>query len=341
MGLADNLPVRRSAAFFCIGWLGCLAPPLSLEGKECSVEDPCPAPYTCEGATGAHRGTCRSAATPFVTVAAAGSIACDPSWPEFNHGDGQAGACQMKATAALLEAIAPDAVLVLGDTQRSAGSLSEYRASYDLAWGKFKDVTRPTPGTADYFSQGLGYFGYFGQNAGPGGRGYYSFDLGAWHLVSLNGECAQAGGCEAGSPQETWLREDLAASAAKCVLAFWKGPRFSSRQSDEAYAALWSALYQGGAELVLNGGMKQYERIGPTAPDGGADPARGLRTFVVGTGGLGGFDGFNTLLPTSELAHTDTHGVLELTLLPTRYRFRFRAALGDAFTDEGDGECHD
>ncbi len=247
----------------------------------------------------------------------------------------------MKATAAVVEAHAAEAVLLLGNAQMSGGSLEEYTHSFERGWGRFKSITYPVPGGHDYFTgQAQGYFSYFGARAGPPAKGYYSFDLGGWHLIALNSECAEVGGCGAGSVQEQWLRADLAAHPALCTLAFWSEPRFSSRRSDVAYDAFWRALHEAGAELVLNAGVKQYERLAPLAPDGGADPGRGIREFVVGTGGLGGFDAFNALLPATESAKIDSFGVLQLTLRDGGYDFRFAATAEDPFTDEGSGACH-
>jgi len=169
------------------------------------------------------------AASP--VVAAVGDIACDPANPSYNGGDGTATACRMKATSDLLVGGGWSAVLLLGDNQYEDGALARYQASYDPTWGRVKGLTYPAPGNHEYGTPGAaGYFAYFGAAAGDPARGYYSFDLGAWHLVVLNSNCAAVSGCGPGSAQEQWLAADLAAHPGRCTLAYWHHPRFSSGQ---------------------------------------------------------------------------------------------------------------
>jgi hypothetical protein len=281
------------------------------------------------------------AASP--VVAAAGDIACDPADPAYNGGDGTATACRMKATSDLLLGGGWSAVLLLGDNQYEDGALARYQASYDPTWGRVKGLTFPAPGNHEYGTAGAaGYFAYFGAAAGDPARGYYSFDLGAWHFVVLNSNCAAVGGCGPGSAQEQWLAADLAAHPGRCTLAYWHHPRFSSGQhgDDPTTQTFWSDLYGAGADVVLSGHDHIYERFAPQDPAGNADPGRGLRQFVVGTGGRNQTP-FATVRPNSAARSSGVFGVLALTLYPNGYDWRFvPAAGGGSFADAGTGLCH-
>ncbi|MEB3173957.1 MAG: metallophosphoesterase, partial [Cyanobacteriota bacterium] len=168
-------------------------------------------------------------ASPEISIVAAGDIACSPDDPGFNGGKGRGDRCQMAATANLIARIKPQAVLALGDNQYERGELDFFRRSYDLSWGKYKAITYPVPGNHEYYTPGAqGYYDYFGARAGKRDQGYYSFNLGNWHLVALNSNCDAIGGCGAGSPQEKWLKRDLQTNKKTCTLAFWHHPRFSS-----------------------------------------------------------------------------------------------------------------
>jgi hypothetical protein len=193
------------------------------------------------------------------------------------------------------------------------------------------------PGNHDYHtSGGSGYFGYFGSRAPAP---YYSFDIGGWHLIALNGEISHS----SGSPQERWLEADLAAQTRKCILAYWHEPRFSSGRvhgSDSSFDAFWHDLYAVGADIVLNGHEHNYERFAPQDPSGAAD-RRGIRQFVVGTGGADeGTYPFGTPLANSQVRNTGTPGVLRLVLHPGRYDWRFVPAAGFGFTDSGSASCN-
>ncbi len=282
-----------------------------------------------------------AAQPPPIVVVTAGDIACDPADPAYNGGAGTATRCRMAATAALALDLAPDAVLVLGDNQYENGALAKYEASYKPTWGQLLPLTRPVPGNHEYLTPGAaGYYAYFGAAAGDAAEGWYSFDLGAWHLVALNGNCGAVGGCGAGSPQEEWLLADLAASDAACTLAFWHQPRFSSgpHGSDATYQPFWSALWSAGADLVLNGHDHLYERFAPQRPDGTADPAGGLRQLTVGTGGKN-LTGVVAVAPNSELRLAESFGVVALALYPNGYEWRF-VADGGGWSDAGAGLCH-
>jgi len=262
------------------------------------------------------------------TVLAVGDIAsCDHSEDE--------------ATAAIV-AGAPGDLLTLGDAVYDNGSPSEYQRCYEPSWGPLRARTRPTPGNHDYHDKGArGYFDYFGAQAGEPGKGWYSYDLAGWHLIALNSSCGDVGGCQPGSQQERWLRADLAAHPARCTLAFWHHPRFSSGRthgSNTEVAGLWQALYDSGADVVLSGHEHSYERFGTLNPTGDPDPARGIREFVVGTGGRSHYP-FGSPLKGSEMRNDDTYGALRMTLRPGGYDWRFLPVPGASFADSGSAEC--
>lgn len=242
-----------------------------------------------------------------------------------------------EATAALLDRI-PGTVATFGDNAYPDGSPGDFARCYDPSWGRHRDRTRPAPGNHDYATAGAaGYFGYFGAAAGRPGEGWYAYDLGAhWRAVVLNSNCWAVGGCGPGSPQERWLRRELARHADRHVLAYWHHPRWSSGRvhgGDDATAALWAALDDGGAALVLTGHEHVYERLAPVDPAGRPDPD-GIRQFVVGTGGRSLY-GFGRPLPASEVRDAATFGVLVLQLYPDRYAWEFVATEPGGFTDSG------
>ena len=259
------------------------------------------------------------------------------------------------ATADLLDAI-PGTVYTTGDNAQGDGSPDEYTDCYGRSWGRHKARTRPSAGNHDYDQPGaLPYYDYFGSAAaGPytctdtrftpavtGPCGYYSYDLGAWHIIVLNANCDAVGGCAAGSPQEQWLRADLAAHPAACTLAIWHQPRFSSGSigGTSLVKPFWEALYDYGAEVVLNGHAHDYERFAPQDPSGNLDTANGIVEFVVGTGGSF-HTGTGSLKPNSQVFNNDTFGVLKLTLRPTSYDWEFIPEAGKTFTDSGSAACH-
>jgi hypothetical protein len=275
-------------------------------------------------------------------VAAAGDIACDPADPAYAGGTGTSTACHMLATSTLLSSTHPTAVLALGDEQYDSATLTAFQQSYGPTWGLAKAITHPVPGNHEYdTSAAAGYYSYFGAAAGNPATGYYSFDLRAWHIVALNGECASVGGCGAGSPQELWLKADLAAHPAACTLAVWHEPRFSSDYggNDSTYAVFWQDLYAAGADLVLNGHNHQYERFAPQDPNANSDPAHGLVELVVGTGGKSHFI-FGISQPNSLVRNNDTYGILLLTLHASSYDWQFVPEAGMTFTDAGTAPCH-
>lgn len=278
-------------------------------------------------------------------IMAAGDIACDPADPGYNGGAGTADRCHQRATSDLLVSTPLDAVLPLGDIQYDSSSTSRINAVYAPTWGRVKSISRPILGNHE--GSGTGYFDYFngvGVSDGPAGargKGYYSFDLGAWHLVALNSNCASVS-CSGGSEQERWLRADLAAHPTDCTLAYWHAPRYSSGHdgSHASMQALWEALQDAQAELLLSGHSHDYERFAPLDRDGDVDQAAGIRQFVVGTGGAFFTGGLDTKAPHSEVAQNKTFGVLKLTLRASSYDWQFVPEAGKTFTDAGSQPCH-
>jgi len=246
-----------------------------------------------------------------------------------------------EATAKLLESN-PGTVMALGDLAYPNGTPEDFKC-YDRTWGRVKDRTRPAVGNHEFHSSDATYyFQYFGSAAGDPKTGYYSYDLGSWHIVVLNSECAEVGGCGAGSAEEKWLRADLSAHPAGCTLAYFHKPRFSSglnHGNDPEVGAFWQALYDFNAELVLNGHDHDYERFAPQDPNGKADPKRGIREFVVGTGGKNHRE-FGIRKSNSEVTNNNTFGVLKLTLKAAGYDWKFIPEAGKTFTDSGSGNCH-
>jgi len=250
------------------------------------------------------------------------------------------GSSGTKGTADLIKGI-PGTVFTTGDNAYSDGADADFTKCYDPTWGAFKARTRPATGNHDYHTSGAsGYFKYFGASAGDSKKGYYSYDLGAWHVVVLNSNCSEIGGCDSSSAQNTWLKSDLAASKAKCTVAMWHHPLYNvgHHGPSSSVAPLWQTLYDNGADLVLEGHDHNYQRWAPMDAKGKLDSAKGLRSFVVGTGGAD----FYALGSDSRIEAKDsnTWGVLKLTLHATSYDFEFVPMAGKSFTDKGTGNCH-
>jgi hypothetical protein len=249
-----------------------------------------------------------------------------------------------EATANLLDTIT-GTVYNLGDNVYDNGTATEYANCYNPSWGRHKARTKPTPGNHEYnTANATGYYGYFGAAAGDPSKGYYSYDVGEWHIIVLNSNssCTTVL-CSAGSAQEQWLRADLAANVGKtCTLAYWHHPRFNSGAShgnNTDVAPFWDALYELNADVVLNGHEHVYERFAPQTPAAVADAARGIRQFTVGTGGRSHY-GFGTIKANSQVRNGDTYGVLKLTLRAGGYDWQFVPVAGSTFTDSGSGTCH-
>jgi calcineurin-like phosphoesterase family protein len=272
-------------------------------------------------------------------LVATGDIACEPEASNFNHGLGTATACRQKDTSDLALAIGPDRVAALGDTQYDSAAGAAYLASYDLSWGRLKAITRPAVGNHEYLvsTSASGYFSYFPVAGAP--TGYYSYDLGTWHVVVLNSNCNIVA-CSAGSAQEQWLRDDLAANSTACTVAYFHHPLFTSGSSHPGAVAvrpLWQALVAQGVDVVLNGHNHGYERFDLQDANGVAGPA-GIREFVVGTGGKS-LAGFGPVQPNSEV-RSAAYGVLQLTLHGASYSWRFVSVAGSSFSDSGSEDCH-
>jgi Tol biopolymer transport system component len=286
-------------------------------------------------------------------IAAAGDIACDPGQPRFASGLGTKD-CHMLQTSNLMMRMDLSAVLPLGDLQYEDGTLEKFQQSFDPTWGRLKSLMRPVVGNHEYGSPGAaGYFDYFNGPgvfdgpAGPRDKGYYSYDLGSWHVVTLNSECSDtkagnpyARDCDAGSPQEQWLRADLAQHRNRCTLALWHHPLFSSgiEARNDHVRPLFQALYESGVDVVLTGHDHGYERFAPMDAAGNRDGALGVRQFVVGTGGKNHQQN-RAAQPNSEVRNVTDFGVLEMDLGPTAYRWQF-VAEGSRVLDAGANSCH-
>lgn len=266
-----------------------------------------------------------------------------PSRPETFVGAGDIAICggNAEATARQLDSIG-GTVFTLGDNAYPVGANDDFRNCYEPSWGRHKARTRPAPGNHDYGTAGAApYYAYFGANAGTPGDGYYSFELGAWHIISLNSNIP-----DRGAAQLAWLRADLAQNAStKCTLAYWHHPLFSSgpnsvnasEASIRAYAQqMFQVLYDANADLVMVGHEHLYERFAPQNPSGGTDPLRGIRQIIIGTGGVPLYD-FQTVRQNSE-SRIKTHGVMKLTLSSDRYQWDFLPVSGAG--DSGSTACH-
>jgi acid phosphatase type 7 len=280
------------------------------------------------GGSGASRVQAPSTSEPVVLVGAGDIANC-----ELANGSGAT------ATATVLDRI-PGTVFTVGDHAYPSGTADEFHDCYEPRWGRHKARTRPAPGNHDYLTdKAKPYFDYFGENAGSDRRGYYSYTLGTWHIVSLNSAISAS----SHSPQIEWLRKDLEEHRSTCTLAYWHIPVFSSgphgAQPQDALVMrdAWKVLYEFGADVVINGHDHDYERFAPQNPDGKADP-KGIREFVVGTGG-GGLYNFKGNKANSEVRANRSYGVLKLTLGNTDYSWEFVVAAGEAFKDSGSAAC--
>ncbi|TMK63139.1 MAG: hypothetical protein E6G53_12105 [Actinobacteria bacterium] len=281
---------------------------------------------------------------PDPVVAAAGDIACDPSDPGYNGGLGVSARCQQKATSDLLLNTGLSGVLTLGDEQYDDAALSKFQSVYASTWGRANALNHPAIGNHEYLTSGAaGYFDYFnsvGDPTGSTGKGYYSFNLDTWHIIELNSNCSIVA-CVSGSPQEKWLRNDLSKNTTNCTLAFWHHPRFSSGMAgnNSNMGSLFTDLYRANADVLLTGHDHLYERFAPQSPSAAADPSKGIREFVVGTGGKSLVD-WGTIQPNSQVRNNSTFGVLRLTLHPSSYDWKFVPIAGQSFTDSGSTSCH-
>ncbi|MEP7286866.1 MAG: metallophosphoesterase [Chloroflexota bacterium] len=257
-------------------------------------------------------------------------------------GAGDIASCGLdgdEQTAKLLDQI-DGTVMAIGDNVYASGSAEEFKKCYGPSWGRFKKRTRPAPGNHDYVTvNAQGYFDYFGKLAGPGTLGYYSYNLGAWHIVSLNSNID----ARVVSTQGKWLRADLEANRTRCTLAYWHHPVFSSAEVpdlNQYVPQLWTLLYEYGVDVVVNGHIHYYERLEPLNPLGEHDLKRGIREFIVGTGGAT----LNKTVgekanPNSVVRDNSTWGVIKFTLHPTSYDWEFIPVAGGTFHDSGSATC--
>jgi hypothetical protein len=277
-------------------------------------------------------------------IAAAGDIACSPSSTVTST------KCHQGATSDLLVNAGLSAVLPLGDAQYASGSYSSFTKSYAPTWGRVLPITFPAAGNHEYLTSGAkGYFDYFNGVGAPTGRagdrdkGYYSFDVGTWHVVVLNTECTRidnGAGCAVGSLQEQWLRSDLTASGKPCTLAVGHRPRWSSNSfASSDIAPLVDVLYAHRVEVYLSGHSHGYERFAPQNPAGARDDAAGIREFVVGTGGRDS-SGFGTVASNSEIRKNKLFGVMKLTLGATGYGWSYLPDPSTPFADSGQMSCN-
>ena len=273
-------------------------------------------------------------------IAAAGDIACPSSSPGSTS-------CRQQDTADLINSLNPTAVLMLGDAQYDTSTAANLAAYYNPTWGQFLAKTWATAGGSHDFYGSGDWYSYFGRRAGPAPYANYSFDLGQWHIISMNSYCADAahptgGSCAAGSPGYNWLQNDLTTHGNQCTLVFWHEPRWSSgttHGSDTGLADYFQLLYNHGVELLLTGHEHMYERFAPQNGSGGLDQAIGVRELVVGTGGRSVY-GAGTPIANSEVLNNSTFGALKLTLHANSYDWQFVPIAGQTFTDSGSGACH-
>jgi len=303
----------------------------------------------------------RAQAAPEATLVGAGDIAsCN-----YNRDYDTANVVESTITSAS----APVTVVTLGDTVYPSGTAAQFKNCYDPTWGgshlgersditpKLVDpnmwtLTRPAVGNHEYQTPGASaYFNYFGAGkAGDPGKGYYSYDRGSWHVVVLNSNCSEVGGCGASSPQGKWLKRNLAAHLASCTMAAFHHPLFSSSTAQtNVVKPFWNTLYNEGADVILSGHAHYYERFAPQRPDGSVSSTYGIREFVVGTGGASPDSPMRTpRVANSKIDSekpgapgTTYYGVLKLDLLAGGYAWEFRPrAVDAAFTDSGSGQCH-
>lgn len=269
---------------------------------------------------------------PVTLVGAADVSYCGEDW----LGDEESA----KVLAAVIEQHPEAQIFVAGDNVQGVGMMAEYLNCFTPTWGQFKDRIHPAPGNHDYMTdQGAPYYTYFGEQAGEAGQGYYSYDLGEWHIIALNSNCNDIG-CREGSRQMAWLRQDLENNNKRCTMMYWHHPRYSSGLAG-SYGSVydfWAIGLEYGVEMVVSGHDHGYERFAPQDNDGNASPV-GIRQFVVGTGGAYLRD-WGEVKPNSEIRDNETHGVIKFTLYPDSYAWEFLPSDDGPLTDSGSGVCH-
>lgn len=276
-----------------------------------------------------------SAGAVTATLAAVGDIACAPGQQRTGS------ACHQAGTAALVQNLAPTAVAVLGDNQYDNGTLAEYQGSYAQSWGPLSALVRPVPGNHEYNTlNATGYFSYFGPAAQDPTKGYYSYNLGDWHVLALNANCSIVA-CQRGSLQEQFVRADLAANRTACTLAYWHQPLFSTAGQWPGTRDIWRDLDAFKNDVVLSGHVHRYERYAQQDALGNLNTARGSRQIIVGTGGKNLRRPGNPTKANLEALEARSFGVIQMTLRPGSYSWRFVSEAPSTFTDTGTTACHD
>jgi hypothetical protein len=282
-----------------------------------------------------------SAPSPSITPTSLPTVSLTPTpMPSVLVGAGDISICGQKGddqTADLLADI-PGTIFTVGDNSNENGTAFEYLNCFATSWGQFLDRLNPVPGNHDYVTDNAGpYFDYFSDGLVTRGWGYYSYDLGGWHIIALNSviDVSQD------SLQVRWLIEDLASHPSRCTLAYWHHPRWTSGESGDngRVAALWQILYENGVEVVVNGNEHMYERFAPMDSNGEPDLATGMREFVVGTGGASHYR-YGIIHANSQVRDNTSFGVLAFNLYPDGYTWEFIPVEGMIFTDSGSGVCH-
>lgn len=236
-------------------------------------------------------------------------------------------------------------VFTLGDNAYPAGLDRDFVRCFTPSWGDPKKslmkLIRPSIGNHDYQSRrGEAYYRYFGSRAGPIFKGYYSYELGSWHVVVLNSEIVTQDQAER-KQQEAWLKNDLAAHRNLCTLAYFHRPLFSSgaHGASPSMRGLWEIMSAGGVDLVLNGHEHHYERFLPQTPYGVVDTVKGITEIIAGTGG-GPLTGIRSRVAANSAIQIQGHwGVLILTLGGEEYRSSF-LEIGGIVWDPSAGKCH-
>ena len=339
--MTERRPFARQAGLLLVSFIATIAILAGLVALASGRQVASPSPRGIAVASSAPTGGTGS--SPSSGPVASASQSAPPADPVLvGAGDiGDCGSSGDEATAKLIDGIA-GTVFTAGDNAYDHGTPESFAKCYDPTWGRFESRTRPAAGNHDWETKdAAGYLGYFGSAAtNADGKTWYSYDLGRWHIVVLDSNCSFVDGCGPSSPQGKWLTADLAADHARCTLAIWHHPRFSSGQhgNDPAVARFWDSLYAAGADVVINGHDHDYERFKPQTPAGEVDATRGIREFVVGTGGAG-LSPFAKDKPNSDVRAVISKGVLKLTLHPLGYDWAFVSTIG-IFSDSGSASCH-
>lgn len=280
--------------------------------------------------TGAQPAAARDASR---TIVALGDIACAPGEPTT------ATTCRQQQVADLTKRLDPDQLWLAGDLQYSIGAGEAFKGSYDKAFGAFRGISRPVPGNHEYYTPGAaGYYGYFGRRAGNPKRGYYSFDVGAWHVVALNSNC-EIVPCGYGSRQLRWLASDLRRNPNRCVAAIWHHPLYSSGEhgANPEVRPIWRTLTKARAELAITGHDHHFEAFQPQDENGVLRPRTGLREFVIGTGGRSLYPTPGTTVNSQTIVQ-GSFGALSLRLKPRGWSWSFIAEDGSTLAS-GAGRC--